>query len=114
MKNTQEGINSRLNDTMEQIYKPEDRIVEISEAEKKKKRKRNKNKRTVKSLCDNIKHIDIHITGVSSGKGREKGTENIFEDLKVKNFFHLKEETDRKFRKSQTRSTQIALHQDRL
>ena len=40
MKNTQEGINSRLNDTMEQIYKPEDRIVEISEAEKKKKKKK--------------------------------------------------------------------------
>ena len=40
MKNTQEGINSRLNDTMEQIYKPEDRIVEISEAENKKKKKK--------------------------------------------------------------------------
>ena len=39
MKNTREGINSRLNDTMEQIYKPEDRIVEITEAEKKKKKK---------------------------------------------------------------------------
>ena len=37
MKNTREGINSRLNDTTEQIYKPEDRIVEITEAEKKKK-----------------------------------------------------------------------------
>ena len=43
MKNTLEGISSRLNDTEEQIYKPEDRIVGITEAEKK-KRKRNKNK----------------------------------------------------------------------
>ena len=70
MKNTLEGINSRLNDTEEQIYKPEDRIVGITEAEKK-KRKRNKNKWTVKSLYNNIKCTDIHIKGVPDGKERK-------------------------------------------
>ena len=35
MKNTLEGINSRLDDTEEQISKLEDRLMEISEAEQK-------------------------------------------------------------------------------
>ena len=36
MKNTLEGINSRLNDAEEQISKLEDRVVEISDTEQKK------------------------------------------------------------------------------
>ena len=35
MKNTLEGIKSRLNDTEEQISELEDRVVEITEAEQK-------------------------------------------------------------------------------
>ena len=38
MKNTLEGINSRLNDTREQISELEDRIVDITEAEQKKEK----------------------------------------------------------------------------
>ena len=34
MKNTLEGINSRLNDAEEQISKLEDRVVEITEQKK--------------------------------------------------------------------------------
>ena len=37
LKNTLEGINSRLNDTKEQIRNPEDRVLEITEAEQNKK-----------------------------------------------------------------------------
>ena len=37
MKSKLEGINSRLNDTEEQINQLEDRVVEITEAEQKKK-----------------------------------------------------------------------------
>ena len=39
MKNTLEGINSRLNDTEKQISKQEDRVVEITDAEQKKRKK---------------------------------------------------------------------------
>ena len=35
MKNTLEGIKSRLDDIEEQIHKLEDRLMEISEAEQK-------------------------------------------------------------------------------
>ena len=38
MKNTLEGIKSRLNDTDEQISELEDRVVEITDAEQKKKK----------------------------------------------------------------------------
>ena len=46
MKNTLEGINSRLNDTEKQISKFEDRVVDITEA-KQKKEKRMKDMKTV-------------------------------------------------------------------
>ena len=42
MKNTLEGINSRLNDTEEWISKLEDRVEEINDAEHKKEKKRMK------------------------------------------------------------------------
>ena len=42
MKNTLEGINSRLNDREKQISELEDRTVEITEAQKKKKKKNKK------------------------------------------------------------------------
>ena len=39
MKNTLEWINSRLNDTEEQISEQEDRVVEITEVEQKKEKR---------------------------------------------------------------------------
>jgi len=42
MKNTLEGINSRLNDREKQISELEDRTVEITEAQQKKKKKNKK------------------------------------------------------------------------
>ena len=39
MKNTLEGINSKLNNTEEWISKLEDRVVEITEAEQKKRKR---------------------------------------------------------------------------
>ena len=42
MKTTPEGLNSRLNDTGEQIRELEDRAVEIPEAGQKKRKKKQK------------------------------------------------------------------------
>ena len=54
MKNTREGINSRLNDSEEQINELEDRVAEITAAEQKKvKMKRNGD--NLRDLWDNIK-----------------------------------------------------------
>ena len=57
MKNTLEGINSRVNDTEELISELEGRVVEITEAEQKKKKKGMKrNENSLRDYRDNIKH----------------------------------------------------------
>ena len=56
MKNTLKGINSRLNDTEENIGELED-IVETTETGHKFKKKLNEDK--LRHLKDNIKHINI-------------------------------------------------------
>ena len=51
---------------------------------KKKRMKRNED--SLRDLWDNIKHNNIHITGVQEGEKREKGPEKIFEEIIVDNF----------------------------
>ena len=70
MKNTLEGINSRLDDTRKQINDLEDRVVEITQAEQKKEERIIKNK-------DNIKHSNIHIIGFQKEEREE--AEKLFE-----------------------------------
>ena len=45
-------------------------------------------------LWDNIKHANLHILGIPEGEEREKGIENVFEEIVAENFPNLKEETD--------------------
>ena len=71
MKNTLEGINSRLNDTEEWITKLEDRVVEITATEE--KTKKNKwNEDSLRDLWNNIKCTNIHIIEVTEGEERNK------------------------------------------
>ena len=44
------------------------------------------NEDTPRVLWDNIKRNNIRIIGVPEGEEREKGPENIFEEIMVKNF----------------------------
>ena len=97
MKNTLEGINSKLNEAEEGISELEDRLVEITAAKKKKERKRKRIKRnedSVRDLRDNKSHTNIYTIGVPEGAEREKGAENIFEDIIAENFPNLGKETD--------------------
>ena len=41
---------------------------------------------TPRVLWDNIKHNNFRMIGVPEGEEREKGPENIFEEIMVKNF----------------------------
>lgn len=52
MKDTLEGINSRLNDTGNWIGKPEDRVAEMTEVEQ-------KNEERLRDHWGNIKHTTI-------------------------------------------------------
>ena len=52
-----------------------------------------RNETSLRDLWDNIKCNNIHIIGVSEGEEREKGAENIFEEIIAENFPNLGKET---------------------
>ena len=83
-----EGINSRLDDTMEWISKIEERAAEITQPEQKKKTERENvsNEDSLRELWDNIKDTDTHSIGVPEGEERRKELETIFEDIIAENF----------------------------
>ena len=49
-------------------------------------------KTSLKEVWDNVKHTNISIIGVPEGEEREKGTENIFQEIIAKNFPHMGKE----------------------
>ena len=50
--------------------------------------------RNIRHLWDKIKYANLHIIGIPEGKEREKGIENVFEEIMAENFPNLKRETD--------------------
>ena len=52
-----------------------------------------RNEDSLRDLWDNIKWTNIHIIGVPEGKGREKGPEKIFEEIRAENFPNIGKET---------------------
>ena len=84
MKNTLEGINSRITEAEEWINEVEDRVVEITATKKSKEKRTKRTEESLRDLWDNIKHTSIHIIGVPEGE--EKGSEKIFEEIIAKNF----------------------------
>ena len=57
------------------------------------------NERNISNLWDNIKHANLHITGIPEGKERVKGIENVFGKIMAENFPNLKKETDTRQKK---------------
>ena len=94
VKNALEGINSTSDDTEEWISSQENRIVEFTQLEDKKEKRIKKNEDSIRELWDNIKCTNIRIIGVPEGDKREKGTENLFEEIMAENFPNLAQETD--------------------
>ena len=71
LKNTLEGINSRITETEEWISDLEDRMVEITAAEQNKEKRMKRNEDSLRDLWDNIKHNNILIIGVPEGEERK-------------------------------------------
>ena len=92
MKNTLEGINSRITEAEEQISGLDDRTVEFTAAEQNKEKRMKRNEDSLRDLWDNIKCNTIRIIGVPEGEEREKGPEKIFEEIIVKNFPNIRKE----------------------
>ena len=86
IKNSLEGINSRIIEAEERIRDLEDKIVEITTAQHNKEKRMKRIEDTLRDLWDNIKRINIRIIWVSEEEEKKKWTEKIFEDIIVENF----------------------------
>ena len=86
IKNSLQGINSRITETEEQISDLEDKIVEISTSEQNKEKRKKRIKDSLRDLWDSIKCNNIRIIGVPEEEEKKKGTEKIFEEIIVENF----------------------------
>ena len=64
MKNTLEGINSKITEGEERISDLEDRMVEFTAAEQNIEKRMKRNEDSLRDLWDNIKRTNIRITGV--------------------------------------------------
>ena len=101
MKNTLEGINSRIIEAEEQISELEDRTVEITDMEQNKEKGMKRNKDILRDSWDSIKHTNICIIGVPEGGEREKGPEKILEETMAENFPNMGKGTVTKVQEAQ-------------
>ena len=92
IKNSLEGISSRINEAEEQISDLEDKIVEITTSEQNKEKRMKRIEDSLRDLWDNIKHTNVWIIGVPEEEEKKKGTEKIFEEIIVENFPNMGKE----------------------
>ena len=92
IKNSLEGINSRITEAEEQISDLEDKIVEITITEPNKEKRIKRIEDSFRDLWDNIQHTNIRIIGVPEEDEKKKGAEKIFEEIIVENFPNMGKE----------------------
>ena len=78
-----------MDDREEWIDELEDGVVEITHVELKIQKRIKRNGNNLKALWDNIMHTNMHIAEIPEGEEREKGAENIFEDVIGENLSNL-------------------------
>ena len=91
IKNTLEGINSKISEA-ERISELEDKMVEITSEEQNKVKRMKRTEDSPRDLWDNIKCTIIWIIGVPEEAEKKKGSEKIFEEIIVENFPNMKKE----------------------
>ena len=89
IKNTLEGINSRVSEAEERINELEDEMVDITSEEQNEAKRM---KRTEDSFWDNIKRTNIQTIGVPEEKEKKKVYVKIFEEIIVENFHNMEKE----------------------
>ena len=80
IKNTLEGINSRISEAEEWISELEDKMVEITSEEQNKVKRMKRTKDSLRSLWDNIKCMNIQIIGIPEEE-KKKVYEKILKRL---------------------------------
>ena len=100
MKNTLEGIDSRIYEAEEQISELEDKMVETPSEEQNKVKRMKRTEDSLRDLWDNIKRTKIRIAGVPEEE-KKKGYEKIFEEIIVENFPNMEKEIANQIQKVQ-------------
>ena len=85
IKNSLEGISSRITDAEEWISDLEDKIVEITTTVQNKEKRLKIIEDSLRDLWNNVKCTNIRILGVPEEEEKKKGTEKIFEEMIVEN-----------------------------
>ena len=91
IKNSLEGINSRITEAEERISDLEEKILEITTTEQNKEKRMKRIEDHLRDLWDNIKCTIIRIRRVPEEE-KKKGTEKIFEEIIVENFPNMGKE----------------------
>ena len=86
IKNTLEGINSRITETEDRICEVENKMVEINEAERRREKRVKRNEDNLSNLWDNVKCPNIRIIGVPEEEDKKKGHGKILEEIIAENF----------------------------
>ena len=84
IKNSLEGINSRLTEAEERISELEDKIVEITTSEQNKEKREKRIEDSLRDLWDNIKCTNIRIIGVPEEEEKKKGLRKYLKRLYFK------------------------------
>ena len=89
-----------MNNAEQHISDLEDRIMEITQAGQETENQMEKHESNIRDLWDNIKQVNLHIMGILDREEKEKGIENVFEEIMSENFPNIKE-TDIKIQEAQ-------------
>ena len=89
MKNTVEGIKSRLDEAEDQTSELEDTVEKNSQKDQEKEKRLKKNKEGLRELQNNMKHNNIRVIGIPEGEEEEQWIENLFEKVMMENFPNL-------------------------
>ena len=80
------ALKSRMNNAEEQISDMEDRKMEITQSGQQTEKQIKKHESNIRDLWDNIKQVNLCIIGIPEGEEKEKGMENIFEEIMAETF----------------------------
>ena len=92
IKNSLEGINSRITEAEEWISDLEDEIVDITITEQNKEKRMKRIEDSLRDLWDNIKCTNIRIIGVPEEEEKKKGSGKISEEIIAENFPNMGKE----------------------
>ena len=107
MKNSLEGLKSRVEDTEERICELEERLEEITQGEQVKEKRIKKSEDSLRDLWNNMKRTNIRVIRVPEGEERDKGAENLFQEIIDENFPNLRKETDIQVQEAQRAPNKI-------